>query len=90
MGRLRREGFVVSPSATAQTIANVAAKAMKVPRAKTIDDAAALIRRYLSTTEVNTGYGEVKNWVVYQQPIEMTRALARAQDPYARQPGDGR
>lgn len=90
MGRLRREGFTVSPSATAQTIANVAARAMKVPRAKTINDAAALIRRYLSTTEVDTGYGEVKNWVVYVPDIAMTRAIARARDPYAKLPGDGR
>lgn len=90
MGRLRREGFTVSPSATARTLANVAAKAMKVSRAKTINDAAALIRRYLSTTEVDTGYGEVKNWVVYVPDVAMERALARARDPYAKSPGDGR
>lgn len=90
MGRLRREGFTVSPSATANRLAIVASMALRVSRPRTIDEAAALIKRYLTTPEVDTGYGEVRNWVPYVQSVEMGRVLARAANPYEKQPGDGR
>lgn len=90
MGKLRREGFPISPSCSIGTLARSCAKALKTKPPATIDEAAATIRQYLNKPEVDTGYGQVKNWVVYKQPIEMSRALQRAANPYERQPGDGR
>lgn len=90
MGRLRREGFTISPSSTADRIGRVVAKALKVNPPSTVNDSAALIRQYLSTPEVDTGYGEVRNWVPYVPSIEMARALEKAANPYERRPGDGR
>lgn len=90
MGRLRREGFTISPSSTASRLAMVTATAMGVPCPKGITDGARLIKQYLSKPETATGYGEVKNWVVYVPDAAMNRAIARAANPYERLPGDGR
>lgn len=90
MGKLRREGFTISPSASAGRLARTVAKALKVKPPETIDEAASLIKQYLSIPEMDTGYGQVRNWVVYVPSVEMGRALDRAANPYERRPGDGR
>lgn len=90
MGRLRREGFPISPSCSIGTLARACAKALKTKAPGTVDEAAGTIRQYLNKPEVDTGYGQVKNWVVYIPGVEMARALARAANPYEKLPGDGR
>lgn len=90
MGKLRRAGFTISPSTSGPGIARKVAKALGVEVPINITEAAILVRQYVLAKEVPSGYGEVKNWVVYTQPLAMTRALARAANPYERQPGDGR
>lgn len=90
MGKLRRAGFTVSPSTSAPLLMRKVAKALGIEAPSSITEGAIMVRQYIKSPETSTGYGEVKNWVPYCEPVEMARALARAANPYAKYPGDGR
>lgn len=90
MGKLRRAGYVISPSTSAPGIVRKVAKALGLECPSNITEGAILVRQYVKQPERDSEYGKPRNWVVYKQPMEMTRALARAANPYDRQPGDGR